>query len=126
MVAAYTRAPDTEQNDCAVDNARDNESRCVRHTQCMGSSRTRSVLSSASSDASVKALCTADKAAMMTTDTCSPYEIADGKCGQSDLNCDYVKYAKAVEKGLQDESAQVLIKTTRFFCFLFLIFAGHN
>merc|ERR1719487_22998 len=34
--------------------------------------------------------------------TCSLYEIADGKCGQSDLNCDYVKYAKAAEKGLSD------------------------
>merc|ERR1712014_424662 len=35
-------------------------------------------------------------------DTCSLYEIADGSCGQSDLNCDYVKYAKAAEKGLAD------------------------
>jgi hypothetical protein len=35
-------------------------------------------------------------------DTCSLYQIADGSCGQSDLNCDYVKYAKAAEKGLQD------------------------
>jgi len=26
------------------------------------------------------------------------YEIADATCGQSDLNCDYVKYAKAAEK----------------------------
>jgi archaellum component FlaF (FlaF/FlaG flagellin family) len=30
------------------------------------------------------------------------YEIADGSCGQSDLNCDYVKYAKAAEKALAD------------------------
>merc|ERR1711981_589202 len=35
-------------------------------------------------------------------DTCSLFEIADGECGQSGLNCDYVKYAKAAEKGLQD------------------------
>merc|ERR1712048_962995 len=35
-------------------------------------------------------------------DTCSLYQISDGSCGQSDLNCDYVKYAKAAEKGLQD------------------------
>merc|ERR1712167_440625 len=35
-------------------------------------------------------------------DTCSLYEIADDSCGQSDLNCDYVKYAKAAEKALQD------------------------
>merc|ERR1712139_501928 len=35
-------------------------------------------------------------------DTCSLFEIADGECGQSDLNCDYVKYAKAAEKGLAD------------------------
>merc|ERR1712226_97038 len=27
---------------------------------------------------------------------------ADGSCGQSDLNCDYIKYAKAAEKGLAD------------------------
>merc|ERR1712048_640517 len=35
-------------------------------------------------------------------DTCSLYQIADGSCGQSDLNCDYVKYAKAAEKALAD------------------------
>merc|ERR1711998_614785 len=38
----------------------------------------------------------------LTADTCSLYEIADGSCGQSDLNCDYVKYAKAAEKALAD------------------------
>merc|ERR1711959_131514 len=38
----------------------------------------------------------------LKADTCSLYEIADDECGQSDLNCDYVKYAKAAEKGLQD------------------------
>merc|ERR1712100_735307 len=38
----------------------------------------------------------------MGADTCSLYQIADDECGQSDLNCDYVKYAKAAEKGLQD------------------------
>merc|ERR1711862_420762 len=37
-----------------------------------------------------------------SADTCSLYQIADVSCGQSDLNCDYVKYAKAAEKGLQD------------------------
>merc|ERR1711982_144721 len=35
-------------------------------------------------------------------DTCSLYQIADGSFGQSDLNCAYVKYAKAAEKGLAD------------------------
>merc|ERR1711924_499826 len=30
------------------------------------------------------------------------YQIADGSCGQSDLDCAYVKYAKAAEKGLAD------------------------
>merc|ERR1712113_751583 len=35
-------------------------------------------------------------------DTCSLYQIADDECGQSDLNCAYVKYARAAEKGLQD------------------------
>merc|ERR1711865_928878 len=35
-------------------------------------------------------------------DTCSLYEIADGSCGQSDLDCAYTKYAKAAEKALQD------------------------
>merc|ERR1719329_2089864 len=38
----------------------------------------------------------------LEADTCSLYEIADGSCGQSDLNCAYVKYAKAAEKGLAD------------------------
>merc|ERR1712054_142370 len=35
-------------------------------------------------------------------DSCSLYAISDDSCGQSDLNCDYVKYAKAAEKALQD------------------------
>merc|ERR1739848_953712 len=35
-------------------------------------------------------------------DTCSLFEIADGSCGQSDLDCAYTKYAKAAEKGLAD------------------------
>merc|ERR1711939_507631 len=39
---------------------------------------------------------------LAVADTCSLFEIADDQCGQSDLNCDYVKYAKAAEKGLQD------------------------
>merc|ERR1739845_238463 len=39
---------------------------------------------------------------LASADTCSLYQIADDQCGQSDLNCDYVKYAKAAEKGLQD------------------------
>merc|ERR1711939_1051589 len=39
---------------------------------------------------------------LAVADTCSLYEIADDACGQSDLNCDYVKYAKAAEKALQD------------------------
>merc|ERR1712187_319471 len=39
---------------------------------------------------------------LKATDTCSLYAIADGVCGQSDLNCDYVKFAKAAEKTLQD------------------------
>merc|ERR1712029_388755 len=39
---------------------------------------------------------------LAVADTCSLYEIADGSCGQSDLNCAYTKYAKAAEKGLKD------------------------
>merc|ERR1711970_1260466 len=39
---------------------------------------------------------------LAVADTCSLFEIADGECGQSDLDCDYVKYAKAAEKGLAD------------------------
>merc|ERR1712022_110318 len=39
---------------------------------------------------------------LQAADTCSLYQIGDGMCGQSDLNCDYVKYAKAAEKALQD------------------------
>merc|ERR1712157_65632 len=45
---------------------------------------------------------TYDQGSLAVADTCSLYEIADGSCGQSDLNCDYVKYAKAAQKGLQD------------------------
>merc|ERR1712228_158000 len=39
---------------------------------------------------------------LATADTCSLYEIADGTCGQSDLDCAYTKYAKAAEKALKD------------------------
>merc|ERR1711988_264483 len=39
---------------------------------------------------------------LAVADTCSLFQIADGQCGQSDLNCDYVKYAKAAESGLAD------------------------
>merc|ERR1711865_1005400 len=45
---------------------------------------------------------TYDKPALESGDTCSLYEIADGSCGQSDLDCSYTKYAKAAEKALQD------------------------
>jgi hypothetical protein len=36
------------------------------------------------------------------TGTCSLYAIKDEKCGQSDLDCRYTKYAKLAEKSLQD------------------------
>merc|ERR1712151_735092 len=36
------------------------------------------------------------------TDTCSLYAIDGDTCGQSDLDCKYVKYAKAAEKSLKD------------------------
>merc|ERR1712014_92325 len=36
------------------------------------------------------------------TDTCSLYAIDGATCGQSDLDCNYVKYAKLAEKSLQD------------------------
>merc|ERR1712048_1149052 len=39
---------------------------------------------------------------LLARDTCSLYQIADGSCGQSDLDCTYVKFAKAAEKALQD------------------------
>merc|ERR1712166_1294171 len=42
------------------------------------------------------------KSLMAEADTCSLYEIADGSCRQSDLDCSYTKYAKAAEKALQD------------------------
>merc|ERR1712087_565194 len=36
------------------------------------------------------------------TDTCSLYSIDGDTCGQSDLDCTYVKYAKLAEKSLKD------------------------
>merc|ERR1712070_429758 len=45
---------------------------------------------------------TYSKGALKVADTCSLYEIGDGQCGQSDLDCAYVKYAKAAEKALAD------------------------
>merc|ERR1712100_986519 len=35
-------------------------------------------------------------------ETCSLYAIDGDTCGQSDLDCTYVKYAKAAEKSLKD------------------------
>merc|ERR1712187_133377 len=35
-------------------------------------------------------------------DTCSLYAIDGATCGQSDLDCNYVKYAKLAEKSLKD------------------------
>merc|ERR1712241_89325 len=43
---------------------------------------------------------TYDTGSFAVADTCSLYQIADDSCGQSDLDCNYVKYAKAAEKGL--------------------------
>merc|ERR1712147_252106 len=45
---------------------------------------------------------TYDKASLAVQDTCSLYAIDGDTCGQSDLDCKYVKYAKAAEKSLQD------------------------
>jgi hypothetical protein len=42
------------------------------------------------------------KPSLAVQDTCSLYAVDGDTCGQSDLNCDYVKYAKAAEKSLQD------------------------
>merc|ERR1712151_568967 len=35
-------------------------------------------------------------------DTCSLYSVDGDTCGQSDLDCTYVKYAKLAEKSLRD------------------------
>merc|ERR1719355_322048 len=35
-------------------------------------------------------------------DTCSLYAIQGDTCGQSDIDCKYVKYAKLAEKALKD------------------------
>merc|ERR1711862_429224 len=62
------------------------------------------MLKCAASSPSIKALPAAKcinsqcSSAAKVSDTCSLFEIADGSSGQSDLNCDYVKYAKAAEK----------------------------
>merc|ERR1712183_1261526 len=42
------------------------------------------------------------KPSVDTEDTCSLYGIAGSDCGQSDLDCKYVKYAKLAEKSLKD------------------------
>merc|ERR1719331_2164720 len=38
----------------------------------------------------------------MVSDTCSLYAIEGDTCGQSDLDCKFVKYAKLAEKDLKD------------------------
>jgi uncharacterized beta-barrel protein YwiB (DUF1934 family) len=42
------------------------------------------------------------KPAIALKASCSLYEITGADCGQSDLDCQYVKYAKLAEKALQD------------------------
>jgi len=42
------------------------------------------------------------KPSLNSQDTCALYEIQGASCGQSDIDCKYVKYAKLAEKGLQD------------------------
>merc|ERR1739848_961238 len=42
------------------------------------------------------------KPAMQVEDTCSLYAIKGDTCGQSDIDCKYVKYAKIAKKELQD------------------------
>merc|ERR1712139_413263 len=42
------------------------------------------------------------KPALQLEDTCSLYAIKGDTCGQSDIDCKYVKYAKMAEKSLQD------------------------
>merc|ERR1711985_128559 len=39
---------------------------------------------------------------LSVSETCSLFAIDGDTCGQSDLDCKYVKYAKAAEKSLQD------------------------
>jgi len=41
-------------------------------------------------------------ASSVPSSTCSLYQISDGTCGQSDLDCKYSPYAKKFRKGLQD------------------------
>merc|ERR1712216_293548 len=41
-------------------------------------------------------------ASSVPSSTCSLYQISDGTCGQSDLDCKYAPYAKKFEKGLAD------------------------
>merc|ERR1712087_289001 len=43
-----------------------------------------------------------EKPSEQATDTCSLYAIDGATCGQSDLDCKYVKYAKLAEKSLKD------------------------
>merc|ERR1712019_116463 len=43
-----------------------------------------------------------DQVSSSAADTCSLYAIDGDTCGQSDLDCNYVKYAKLAEKSLKD------------------------
>merc|ERR1712113_1366539 len=43
-----------------------------------------------------------EQVSSLVTDTCSLYAIDGATCGQSDLDCNYVKYAKLAEKSLKD------------------------
>merc|ERR1712137_870442 len=42
------------------------------------------------------------KAALKVQDTCSLFAVEGDTCGQSDLDCKYVSYAKKAEQSLQD------------------------
>jgi len=43
-----------------------------------------------------------ERCALSVQDTCSLYAVSGDTCGQSDLDCKYVKYAKLAEKSLKD------------------------
>merc|ERR1712166_675965 len=63
------------------------------------------VAASASTAAGEDLLCVnaqLHKQALANGEVCSLFEVSDESCGESDLDCDFVKYAKAAQKGLAD------------------------
>merc|ERR1712185_154803 len=101
-----TKATCQSQCECSLNKCADAIDACLAVDNCASSqdcalqcpcSDNACILKCAATSPSIKALPAAKcinsecSSTAKVSDTCSLFEIADGSCGQSDLNCDYIK-----------------------------------